>query len=428
MTEAVTDADATMARTTFRRLRAHMSPALALAGKFAGQGEVETSAQGCWVRLSDGRRVLDFGSYAVTLIGHRHPEVVAAVAAQLGTMPVSTRSLGNPVAAVAAEELVGYLGSSLPRVYFGTNGADAVEVAVKLARLATGRKTVVAVRGGYHGKTMGALALTWHPRFRYGLEELLGGAVHADPTDEDAVRRVAAGGDLAAVIFEPVQGENGVVPLDPQLLTRWTADARDAGAAVIADEIQVGLRRGGPRSIALDSGLDVDAVLLGKPLGGGVVPVSAAVCSDWLYRPLVDDPFRHTATFGAQPLGMAAVPAALRAIEASADNGALVSARMAAGLAELSAGNPDVVTEVRGRGLIWGIDFASAEHAGEIVLDLARRGLLTSPCLSRPETLRLLPPMVASEAEVSHALEALTGAVAYARANLAGRTTAEVVS
>lgn len=411
------------ARDTFRRIRAHLSPALALAGKFAGRGAVEVAAEGCRVQLSDGRVALDFGSYAVTLLGHRHPDVVAAVTAQLGTMPVSTRSLSNPVAALAAEELVGYLGSSpagpaLPRVYFGTNGSDAVEAAIKLARLVTGRKTVVAVEGAYHGKSLGALALTAHPRFRAGLEDLLGGVVHVAADDPDAVRRVAAGGDLAAVVFEPVQGENGVVRLDPAVLARWAEDAREVGAAVVSDEIQVGLRRGGPRSIALEAGLPVDAVLLGKPLGGGVVPVSAAVCSDRLYQPLVEDPFRHTATFGAQPLGMAAVPAALRAIEANAEAGERTSARMADGLARLWDANPDVVTAVRGQGLIWGVDFASAEHAGEVVVELSQRGLIVSPCLSRPQTLRLLPPMVAGPAEVDEALETLTAAVEHARAAL----------
>jgi putrescine aminotransferase len=407
-----------LAKDTFRTLRARMSPAMALAGKFAGNGAVEVAAEGCEVLLSDGRRVLDFGSYAVTLLGHRHPDVVAAVAAQLDRMPVSTRSLGNPVAAAAAEELAGYLGGALPRVYFGTNGADAVEVAIKLARLVTGRRTVVAVRGAYHGKTLGALALTEHPRFRAGLDDVLVGAEHVDAADGDAVRRVAARGDLAAVVFEPVQGENGVVPLDPGVLARWAEDAGNAGAMVIADEIQAGLRRCGPRSVALDAGLPVDAVLVGKPLGGGVMPVSAAVCGERLYRPLVEDPFRHTATFSAQPLAMAAVPAALAALEANADNGTRVAGWLDAGLADLRERHPDVVAAVRGRGLIHGVDFASPEHAGEVLVELGRQSLLVSPCLSRPETLRLLPPIIATQDDVRRALAALDKAVEHARASV----------
>ncbi|GAB2521936.1 aspartate aminotransferase family protein [Nocardiopsis aegyptia] len=416
-----------LAATTYRRLRRHMSPSLALAGKFAGQGAVEVRGQGCRVRLSDGRDVLDFGSYAVTLLGHRHPAVVDAVRRQLDEMPVATRSLGNPLTAAAAEELAGYLGSPLDRVYFGTGGAEVVEAAVKLARLVTGRRTVVAVEGAYHGKTLGALALTHQERFRTGLEGLLGGVVHVDPADAAAVGRVAREGDLAAVVFEPVQGEHGVVPLREDVLAAWCADARAAGAFTVADEIQVGLRRTGERSAALGSGLEVDAVLLGKALGGGVMPVAAAVCTDRLYQPLLDDPFLHTSTFGGQPLAMAAVPAALRAVEDHAENGALIAESIGRGLVGLCADFPDVLTEVRGRGLIWGLDFTSPEHAGEVIVALARHGLLVSPCLSRPRTLRLLPPLVATEDDVRAALEMLAAALSEARSALEGVRPREAV-
>lgn len=165
----------------FDQLRRHLSPKLALTGNFAGRGAVEERAEGCRVTLSDGRTVLDFGSYAVTLLGHRHPAAVAAVRRQLDTMPTSTRSLANPVAARAAACLSGYLGDALPKVYFGLNGADVVEVAVKLARLATGRGRVLAVRGGFHGKSLGALALTHSPLYRVGLLGCLTDVVHLDP-------------------------------------------------------------------------------------------------------------------------------------------------------------------------------------------------------------------------------------------------------
>ncbi|MEV7013780.1 aspartate aminotransferase family protein [Streptosporangium sp. NPDC051022] len=400
-----------IARVTFRRIQRHMSPGLALSGKFAGQGAVETDASGCEVRLSDGRTALDFGSYAVTLLGHRHPAVVAAVRRQLDVMPTSTRTLANPVAALAAEQVTaylgGHLGGALNRVYFGLNGADAVEAAVKLARLATGRRVVVAVEGGYHGKSLGALGLTHHDRFRDGLGDLLGGVTHIAPDDPEAVARVTAETDVAAIVFEPVQGENGVRPLETGVLRRWIADARRAGAFVISDEIQCGLRRCGDPSVALAAGLEVDAVLLGKPLGGGVVPISALVCSDALYEPLLKDPFRHTATFGGHPLGMAAVPVSLAEVEAAAGHGAELARLMGEGLRTLRANRSGLVTDVRGRGLLWGIDFAGPELAGEIQMGLARRGLLVSPCLSRPETLRLLPPLVAGPPEIARAMATL---------------------
>lgn len=404
------------AKDTFRRVKRHFSPALALAGKFTGQGAVEAAAEGSRVTLSDGRSMLDFGSYAVALLGHRNPAVVAAVRAQLDVMPASTRTVQSPVPPLAAESLTGYLGGGLDRVFFGCGGADAVEVSVKLARMATGRTSVIAVEGAFHGKTLGALALTDNPRFKKGVEPLLQGVVHVAPDDPEAVAKVVREQEVAAVIFEPVQAENGVRLLDETVLARWCEDAHAHGALVIADEIQVGLRRCGPRSVALAAGLPVDGVLLGKPLGGGVVPVSAAVCNDRLYAPLLSDPLLHTATFSGHPLGTAVIPAALDAIERQAENGARVAAAMERGLADLRGQYPDALIEVRGRGLLWGMDFRSPEMAGDVLTGLAQAGLVVSPCISRPTTIRLLPPIVATDQDVEEALSLLGEAMAKAAA------------
>ncbi|BAJ31714.1 MULTISPECIES: aminotransferase class III-fold pyridoxal phosphate-dependent enzyme [Kitasatospora] len=395
----------------FDRLRRHLSPKLALTGGFAGRGAVEAAASGCRVTLSDGRSVLDFGSYAVTLLGHRHPAVSAAVRARLDTMPTTTRSLANPVAAEAAARLSGYLGDALPKAYFGLNGADVVEVAVKLARLATGRPRVVAVRGGFHGKSLGALALTHSPLYRRGLLGCEIDTVHVDADDEGAIAREAAGGQVAAVILEPVQGENGARPLPTEVLRQWCADAARAGAFVIADEIQCGLRRCGERSVALADGLPVDAVLLGKPLGGGVVPLSALLCTERLYAPLAADPFLHSATFGGHPLSCAAVPAALDAIEQLADHGRESAALLDGLLAGLRDRHPGVVRALTGRGLLRGLDCATPRQAGAMVLELAAAGLLVSPCLSRPTTIRLLPPLIATPAELAEAAALLDTAL-----------------
>jgi putrescine aminotransferase len=268
------------------------------------------------------------------------------------------------------------------------------------------------VEGGFHGKSLGALALTHHKRFRAGLGAVLPPVTHVPPDDPGAVARELAHGDVAALVFEPVQGENGVRPLDPGVLRTWCEAAVQHGVFVIADEIQTGLRRCGERSVALAAGLPVDAVLLGKPLGGGVLPVSAAVCGERLYAPLVADPVIHTSTFAGHPLACAAVPAALDAIEQLAYRGPVIAATMRIGLAGIQREHASLVRSVRGRGLLWGLDLASEELTGELVLRLTRAGLLVSPCMSRPGTLRLLPPLVASDADVEEALETLAEALA----------------
>ncbi|MFJ9628145.1 aspartate aminotransferase family protein [Streptomyces sp. NPDC101175] len=399
---------------TFELIRRHLSPRLALTGSFAGRGATEVAADGCRVTLSDGRTALDFGSYAVTLLGHRHPDVLAAVRAQLDAMPTSTRSLANPTAAGAAARLAEYFRLALPKVYFGLNGADVVEVAVKLARLATGRSRVVAVRGGFHGKSLGALALTHSPLFRRGLLGTAVDVVHVPADDPDAVMREVRGGNVAAVVFEPVQGENGAAVLPVDVLRRWCADAARHGAFTVSDEIQCGLRRCGERSVALAAGLPVDAVLVGKPLGGGVVPLSALVCSEELYAPLSADPFLHSATFGGHPLSCAALPAALTAIEAAAGHGARLAAALDGALAELARRHGESIAGLRGTGLLRGIDFASPAVAGSVVVELAGAGLLVSPCLGRPATVRLLPPLVAAESDITEAADILDTAIGVA--------------
>jgi putrescine aminotransferase len=421
MTEAI-EINLPGAATCLRQARTCLAPGLALGQKLVGRGAVEHRAHGAELELSDGRGVLDFGSYAVTLLGHNHPAVVAAVRHQLERVSTSTRVLANPATTALAVRLLELLQPSrLTRVWFGQSGSDAVEVALKLARRATGRPRVLAVGGGYHGKTLGALAATGIARYRAGLGEVLAPTTHLAADDPLAAGRALEAGDVAALIVEPIQGEGGIRPLSALVLRRWAEDVRHAGAFVIADEIQTGLRRAGSPALSLtpEFGIDPDAVLLGKPLGGGVMPLSAAVCSEELYSPLVADPFLHTSTFGGHPLSCAAALAGLEALDALADRIAVLGDRFAADLHALAARFPGLVRDVRGRGLLWGLELASDDLAGTAMLELSARGLLLSPCLGRPEVLRLLPPAIVSDAQVTWAIAALAQALDTARSAVA---------
>jgi putrescine aminotransferase len=190
------------------------------------------------------------------------------------------------------------------------------------------------------------------------------------------------------------------------VLRRWAADARAAGSYVISDEIQTGLGRCGPfcPSIALD--LQPDAVLLGKALGGGVMPLSALVATADFYAPIVEEPFLHTSTFSGHPMSCAAGSATLGVVGSLADRGRELARRMESVLAELHRRHRHAVTDVRGRGLLWGVELAQPV-AGRVLLELSRQGLLYAPCLDRPEVLRLLPPMVTTDAQLDRAVEAL---------------------
>jgi len=390
-----------------RQVRTHQSPGLALVYGMNGAGAVEATGEGARVVLSDGRSALDFGSYAVTLLGRRHPQVLGAVRAELETMAVSTRVLANGTTARFAAELAEYTDPGrLTKVWMGLNGADVVEASLKLARLATGRSRVVAVEGAYHGKSLGALAATWNRRYRQSLEPLLGGVTHL-PAEVEAVPRAFEQGDVAAVIVEPVQGEGGVRPLAPAFLHALAAAARQHGAFLIADEIQTGLRRCGERALSTTLGLSPDAVLFGKALGGGVQPLSALVATEELYAPLTKDPFVHTTTFSGHPLSAAAGSATLRAVEDLAPQGRRLAARLADGLDRVRLRHPGVITEVRGQGLLWGVEFGPPGAAGDVLLELSRHGLIVSPCLGQPEVIRLVPPLVATDEQVDEALDIL---------------------
>ncbi|MFI7301390.1 aspartate aminotransferase family protein [Streptomyces sp. NPDC050121] len=403
----VTNARDDAAHETLTAIRRHFSPQLALVYGMNGAGAVEARGDGARVRLSDGRTALDFGSYAVTLLGQRHPAVVSAVRDELDAMPVSSRVLGNRATASLAGALAAWADPSrLTKVWLGLNGCDAVEAALKLARRATGRHRVIAVEGAYHGKSMGALAATWNSRYRESLEPLLGGVTHI-PADVSAVPGAFEGKEVAAVLVEPVQGEGGVQPLEPAFLRALADAARAHGAFLIADEIQTGLRRCGPRLVSVDLGLAPDAVLVGKALGGGVQPVSAVVATPELYAPLSADPFVHTSTFSGHPLGAAAGMAALQAVEELAPRGEHMADLFGSALARLAEHHRGLVTAVRGLGLLWGVEFATKAAAGEVLMELGRRGLIVSPCLGRPEVLRLLPPIVATDEEAEEGLALL---------------------
>jgi putrescine aminotransferase len=299
-------------------------------------------------------------------------------------------------------------------VWLGCNGSDAVEASLKLARLASGRRRVVALEGAYHGKSMGALAVTHNERYRAGLADLLGGGTHV-PAEIDALVAELERGDVAAFIFEPIQGEGGIAPVPLEFLRQAVAAARAYGVFVLADEIQVGLGRCGHVSLAGKWGLDPDAVLFGKVLGGGVMPLSAVVCSDDLYAPLKADAFVHTMAFAGHPLSCAAGTAGLELVRELLPRSADVDAAMRGIFVDLAERYPDVVAEARGMGAAWGIECCSTEAAGHVMAELTGHGLIHSPCLGRPQTLRLLPPLIATESDFRVAHEALAAGMAAAR-------------
>jgi len=346
----------------------------------------------------DGNEYLDFlAGIAVNALGHAHPVVVEAIARQAGRAMHVSNYFTTPQAVAFAERLVRLTGfGDTGRVYPANSGAEAIEAAVKLARR-TGRPRILAFEGGFHGRTMGALALTGKAALRSPFEPGLPGVEHL-PT-ELAALEAALGGDVAAVVLEPIKGEAGVVPLPPGFLAEARRLTREHGALLIVDEIQTGAGRTGDwfafqRELADDL---PDAVVVAKGVGGGV-PIGALVT-----RGDASELFtlgQHGSTFGGNPLATGAADAVLAEIERAdlVRNAARRGEQLREGI--LSIGSP-LVAEVRGRGLLLGIGL-TAPVAPRLVAEALDRGLIINA--PNDESIRLAPPLIIGDAEIDRFL------------------------
>ncbi|MBB5912209.1 putrescine aminotransferase [Nocardia transvalensis] len=392
--------------------RTHLSAGRARVGELLG-GQVEVESQGAWVVSSDGRRYLNAGGYGVFIMGARHPLVVEAVERQLHTHPVGSRMFLEPVAARAAEALTAVLPASLTRVHFSGSGAEATETAVKLARL-NGRRHLISMRGGYHGKTLGALSVTAKDIFQDPFRPLLPDVTHVPYGNLPALTAALAQHTRrACVIVEPVQGEAGVVIPPDGYLSQVGRLCREYGALLILDEIQTGLGRTGHWWAFQREDVLPDILLTGKALGGGVVPVSAAVASEEVYAVLDRDPFLHTSTFAGAPIAAAAVCGALRAItedglvERSARLGARLLPELEAVVRRHLAGG----CVVRGRGLLIAVEFTDPAMAADLLVDLVANNVIANHSLNSERVIRLTPPAVLDDAEIVFLLERFERAV-----------------
>jgi putrescine aminotransferase len=413
----VTDAgEAVDPREVADRYRRHVGRGRARVAELTG-GLVEVSSEGSTVTDAQGRSYLDCGGYGVFLLGHRHPAVVAAVVDQVQRHPLSTRLMLEPTLARAAETLASVTPEGLDHVHFANSGAEATEAAIKLAR-ASGRTTLVSASGGFHGKTMGALGLTANETYQAPFRPLLPDVVHVPFGDAAALGAVLT--PETCVVLEPVQGEGGVVVPPAGYLADVARRCREAGAMLVLDEVQTGLGRLGTWWGADRDGVRPDVLLVGKGLSGGVVPAAAMVATARAYRPFSDDPFLHTSTFAGSPIAMAAATAAVTAIrdEGLVERARELGARLLPGLAEALAPCGPQVREVRGAGLLLGIELDDPGTALELVLDLLERGVLVNHSLNAHRVVRLTPPAVLTDAEADRLLEV----VAAAALDLAGRS------
>ncbi|MFJ9077024.1 acetylornithine transaminase [Streptomyces sp. NPDC102278] len=376
--------------------------------------------EGAQVWDADGKQYTDFvGGIAVNALGHAHPAIVSAVTEQISTLGhVSNLYASEPVLALGERLL--RLFDRPGRVFFCNSGAEAVEAAFKIGRL-TGRTHMVATDGGFHGRTMGALALTGQPKKQEPFLPLPGEVTHVPYGDAEALR-AAVTEETALVIIEPIQGEIGVVVPPAGYLTAAREITRATGTLLVLDEVQTGIGRCGQWfEHQAHEGVEPDLVTLAKGLGGGL-PIGAVAA----FGPAADllRPGQHGTTFGGNPVACAAGLAVIETIAADdlLDRVKERGERLRSGIEGLGHG---LVSHVRGAGLLLGI--VLTEPLAPLVQQAAQGAgfLVNAPA---PDVVRLMPPFVLTEAEADAFLRALPGVLDAARdaandaANGDGRT------
>lgn len=365
---------------------------------FRGLKLVKGERQYIWD--SDGKRYLDAHTgHGAAFLGHKPPKVVDALKEQLDSIMVVTPAFLSESMERCLSALDQVLPNGLNNVYFQNSGTEAVELALKLAFKATGRKGVIAFTGSFHGRTLGSLSVTWNPKYRAGypsLEAIFGR--FNDPSSADLV-----GEDTAAVIVEPVQGEGGVKPSSPEFLRELRRACDEHNCVLIFDEVQSGFGRTGRLWAHQSRGTEPDVLIAGKSMGGGF-PVSVVASRDWVVEPLRGG--EHGSTHGGNPLACAAVYGGVRTLleEDVPSKAARRGEELIKGLEEIES---RLIRDVRGEGLMVGVELRI--DVDPLVKELQDRGLLV--LRAGKTVLRLLPPYLITEEDVGKILEDVSDAI-----------------
>jgi acetylornithine/LysW-gamma-L-lysine aminotransferase len=356
--------------------------------------------RGAGARLwdADGREYIDcVGGQGSANLGHANPAVVATIREQAGVLISCTEIFYNDQRAAYLGELVAALPRGLERAFLCNSGAEAIEGAIKIARLLTGRAGVVAAVRGFHGRTMGALSATWEPKYREPFAPLVPGVAHV-PYDRLDALDAAVSGETAAVLIELVQGEGGVRPASPEYVAGAARICRERGALLIVDEVQTGFGRTGRLWACEHYGVTPDLLALAKSIAAGLPMGAVAIHGRFGLLPQGS----HGSTFGGNPLACAAARAALRELidrdmpRQAAEKGAYLAERLRA----LALPR---VREVRGLGLLVGLELK--ERVQPFLAALVERGVLALP--AGPNVLRLLPPLVIEYDQLDTVIAAL---------------------
>ena len=365
------------------------------------------SGEGATVTDADGNTYIDMlAGIAVNALGHAHPAIVDAVSAQVARLGHVSNIFGSQPVVEVAEALRARVGDDTARVFFCNSGAEANEAAFKLARL-TGRRRILAAERGFHGRTMGSLALTGQPDKRAPFEPMPAGVEFFTYGDIEALEALVQQdpGNTAAIILEPIQGETGVIPAPEGFLTKVRELCDAHGILFITDEVQTGVGRTGDFFAFQHDGIAPDVITMAKGLGGGL-PIGATIARG--RAATLFTPGSHGTTFGGNPVACAAAKAVLGVV----DEAFLAEVRRKGQLLISAASQVPGVAQVRGRGLMLGV--VLDEAVAKLVV---KQGLEEGLILNAPgeNVIRLTPPLVISDDEIAEAMQRLARAIDAAK-------------
>ena len=359
---------------------------------FGPPKRVFVRGEGCYLWDADGRRYLDLLSgLAVNALGHAHPTVLSAVTGQIATLGHVSNFFATQPQVALAGRLCAMSGADEARVFFTNSGTEANEAAFKITRM-TGRSKIISTEGAFHGRSLGGLALTHNPKYRLPFEPLPSEVIFVPYGDTEALAS-AVDETVAAVVLEPIQGENGVVVPPAGYLAQAREICNRHGALLWMDEVQTGMGRCGSWLVHVDEGVTADIITVAKGLGNGF-PVGACIATETASRLL--GPGSHGSTFGGNPVAAIAGLAVLSVIER---DDLLAHAKILGEYLEKTIMGLDhrLIAGVRGRGLLQAVILAEPVAAAVVDAALAAGFVINAP---RPDVLRLAPPLIISATEL----------------------------
>jgi acetylornithine/N-succinyldiaminopimelate aminotransferase len=366
---------------------------------FGTPKRVFVRGEGCYLWDAEGRRYLDLLSgLAVNALGHAHPTVLSAVTGQIATLGHVSNFFATPPQVALAERLSRMTGADEARVFFTNSGTEANEAAFKITRM-MGRSKIISTEGAFHGRSMGALALTHNPKYRTPFEPLPSEVIFVPYGDSEALASVVDE-TVAAVVLEPIQGENGVVVPPAGYLSKARQICDQHGALLWMDEVQTGLGRCGSWLVHVDEGVTADIITVAKGLGNGF-PVGACIASGQSSRLL--GPGSHGSTFGGNPVAAIAGLAVIAVIERDGllEHAKALGDHVRAAITKL---RHRLITGVRGRGLLQAVILDKPVAPAVVDAALAAGFVINAP---RPDVLRLAPALIISAAELDRFINVL---------------------